>query len=124
MLKFTPALFRTSKNNKFTLRINAYFSVSATAEPKNVNLEANKPYEHQIKKEQVSNSRFNANSGNGIVAAAFASLRKENVNLENEIATPFTDNRVAEAKTVDELLSISGGNGVSRKHAFKVCLLV
>ncbi|GJQ84445.1 hypothetical protein Trydic_g15661 [Trypoxylus dichotomus] len=52
-----------------------------------------------------------------MVAAAFASLQKE---IPVEIDTPQTDRRISSAQTVNEILSISEGNSVSRKHALKV----
>lgn len=56
-----------------------------------------------------------------MVAAAFEAL-KSDVDLM-EIKTPKTDERVLKAQTIDELLLISEGTGVSRRHALKVCKL-
>lgn len=62
----------------------------------------------------------NANNNN-IVAAAFASLKLSNSCAE-EIATPKTDSRITKASSVNELLSLSEGNGTSRRHALQVKL--
>ncbi|XP_064213833.1 FAST kinase domain-containing protein 4 isoform X1 [Tribolium castaneum] len=52
-------------------------------------------------------------SQNNMVAAVFASL-------QNEVKTPLTDDKISKASDINELLSISEGSGVSRKHALKV----
>ncbi|XP_023029568.2 FAST kinase domain-containing protein 4 isoform X1 [Leptinotarsa decemlineata] len=51
-----------------------------------------------------------------MVAEVFASLNSE----ENTLRTPYTDARLEKAKNIDELLSVSQGNGVSTRHALKV----
>ncbi|KAG5882845.1 hypothetical protein JTB14_022356 [Gonioctena quinquepunctata] len=51
-----------------------------------------------------------------MVAEVFASLHSES----NKVHTPYTDSRLDKATTVDELLSVSEGNGVSTRHALKV----
>ncbi|KAL3270783.1 hypothetical protein HHI36_021307 [Cryptolaemus montrouzieri] len=55
-----------------------------------------------------------------IVAAAFASLHNKPIEDEIQINTPNTDQRVANATTVEQLLSISDGEGVSRRLALKI----
>lgn len=56
---------------------------------------------------------------NNMVAAVFASLQNE---TQSHIETPQTDSRISSAGTVNELLSISDGSFISRKHALKVDL--
>ncbi|CAG9824055.1 unnamed protein product [Phaedon cochleariae] len=53
---------------------------------------------------------------NSMVAAVFDSLKGEN----SQIKTPQTDSKLVEATTVGELLTVTDGNGVSRRHALKV----
>ncbi|XP_050499186.1 FAST kinase domain-containing protein 4 [Diabrotica virgifera virgifera] len=53
-----------------------------------------------------------------MVAAAFASLNSEEVN--SAIKTPQTDGKLSKATNIEELLSVSEGTGVSRRHALKV----
>lgn len=55
-----------------------------------------------------------------IVTAVFASLGKDNKNYATEISTPHTDQRISNATNVEELLSVSNGQGVSRRIALKI----
>ncbi|XP_018334275.2 uncharacterized protein LOC108743267 isoform X2 [Agrilus planipennis] len=56
-------------------------------------------------------------SKNPLVAAAFASLGSKAV---EEIKTPRTDERIKGAQTVEELLNLSEGSGLSRRFALKI----
>lgn len=100
MFKFSRALIRVSKSSGVFNRLN--YS-TASAELKN-----------------AETNRVSRSSTNNIVAAAFASLNMEPQTSASDIKTPFTDGKIEKAKTVDELLSVSNGNGVSRKTALKV----
>ncbi|XP_044764184.1 FAST kinase domain-containing protein 4 [Coccinella septempunctata] len=71
--------------------------------------------------EPISQSQYKAlKSKSKIVAAAFASLNKDSNKIEVEINTPHTDNKISNATNVDELLSVSNGEGVSRRLALKI----
>lgn len=108
---FTRVL-RSSKNNSVLspiIRFNPFTTVSP--EPKNIGSDID------IEENKVS-KKINTRQS-GIVAAAFASLQKETTHI---IKTPSTDDKLYKAKSVNELLSISEGNGVSRRHALKVRL--
>ncbi|XP_045467334.1 FAST kinase domain-containing protein 4 [Harmonia axyridis] len=61
----------------------------------------------------------NIRSRSRIVSAAFASLNDSN-KFEVDINTPHTDSKISNASTVDDLLSISKGEGVSRRIALKI----
>lgn len=72
----------------------------------------------EVQDEEPPKPRF-SKSQTGIVAAAFAALKPENADIDN-IRTPLTDEKLAGAKTVNQLLDISTGSGISRRHALKV----
>lgn len=57
-------------------------------------------------------------SNSAMVTAAFAALKS--ADDTTEIKTPQTDAKLANAQSINDLLSISDGVGVSRKHALKV----
>lgn len=67
---------------------------------------------------QPKNERNSKTKQYSMVAAAFASLNLEAKSAE--IQTPFTDKKISEAKSIDELLSLCNGTGVSRRYALKV----
>lgn len=120
MFKISSALVRSTKNNIAfggVIRLNLYSSVTSTAEAKNVQ---QPPQKDNTKKMSSSVSREKSIANHTIVAAAFASLQSESAIINNGIKTPFTDNKITQAQTVEELLSLSGGSGVSRRHALKV----
>jgi hypothetical protein len=75
-------------------------------------------FETEIEEEEGSKSRKYVKSHNSMVAAVFASLRPSNQDME--IKTPLTDDKISKATNIDELLSISEGTGISRRHALKV----
>lgn len=84
---------------------------SATiAEPKNIN---GQNVTHDEKPTEPHSKPTNR-----MIKTVFASIALED--SDNGIHTPFTDSKLLNAKSVDELLSISEGSGVSRKHAMKV----
>jgi len=97
MFKITRVLFRQKSFNLF-LTNHRYTTATPAAKPVEQN-------EIQAKK-------------NNLVAAAFASLNDANQRLDVE--TPFTDEKISKAQNVDDLLTISNGAGVSRRHALKV----
>lgn len=105
---FTRVIIRTSKNSSMLsplLRLNN-FSSTVSPEPKNVGTE--------IEENRQSGNEFFRR--NRIVEAAFASLQTN----KQDIKTPLTDNKLEQATTVDELLCVTEGNGVSRRHALRV----
>lgn len=104
---FTRVIIRTCKNKSVLLPIIRFNPVSTTVSPEpKSDIDDNVPAE-----------KYNGfMKRNRLVDAAFASLQNEN----SQIKTPSTDDKLAKAKSVDELLSVSGGNGVSRRHALKV----
>lgn len=108
MFHFTRALVRTAKDTLFIRVCNVSATVSSTsAELKNF-------------EEGETGIKFNQRgvSINPKVAAAFATLELDK--KKAIIETPFTDRRIQEAKDVNELLSISNGVGITRRHALKV----
>lgn len=121
MLKLSQIIVYSSKsmNRLPTLpRYNNFSSSFPTAELKNngqsTSTETFKNNVKQTTKKLVTNSKAN----NAMVAAAFASLQSEQ--SLPEIKTPFTDDKIIKSTGIDELLSISEGTGVSRRHALKV----
>lgn len=76
---------------------------------------------NQIEPVVEQSSRPGLSTRNNMVAAAFASLKSPDTGID--IRTPFTDGKISNAQNVNELLSISEGNGVSRRHALKVLFL-
>lgn len=115
MLKFTRIVQNTKGVVQNLSRI--HYSTASSVELKNVNSEDVKVSNDPASKNK--NPKSILQFRNSMVAAAFASLEKES---RNEIQTPQTDSQIASAKSVDELLAISQGNGVSRNHALKVKL--
>ncbi|KAK9693132.1 FAST kinase-like protein, subdomain 1 [Popillia japonica] len=113
MLKFTRIVQNTKGVVQNLSRI--HYSTASSVELKNVNSEDVKVSNDPASKNK--NPKSILQFRNSMVAAAFASLEKES---RNEIQTPQTDSQIASAKSVDELLAISQGNGVSRNHALKV----
>nr|CAH7741058.1 unnamed protein product [Callosobruchus chinensis] len=97
------------------------FSSSTSAELKNILISQNDmavsdgASEGKLQKSRVIYN--NVKPQNSMVAAAFASLHE---NHNSDIKTPFTDKKIDSAETTEELLSVSEGSGVSRKHALKV----
>lgn len=125
MLKFSQLLLRSSKNVAGVQNLIRLpnFSTATTATVQNVVLEndvANKAIPEQPKQSEISEKgAFIIKSGNAMVTAAFAALNSNDQG--NDIKTPQTDARLEKADSVNELLSVSDGVGVSRKHALKVC---
>lgn len=112
MLKFSQLILRYTKNSHPLLRYSSAPPIAEVKFPSNTDDTATitiGPKQTLAPNEKV---------GNHMVAAAFAALRSETTTIE--IQTPKTDEKVLKAQTVDELLSISEGTGISRRHALKV----
>lgn len=108
MYKLMQIFTRTSKNNSAVTSAVRLFSTPTTyAEVKNV-----EPNLDNEKQKYASNEQ---NKSRKTISAVFANLR----NSDN-ILTPLTDKRIIDAATVDELLSISEGIGITRRHILKV----
>ncbi|KAJ8962131.1 hypothetical protein NQ318_018088, partial [Aromia moschata] len=122
MIKISQIFIKCSKNvtNRLPSLViyNNVSSSISTAELKKIGpIESDE--EPNIKARRTINRQGGSpKSQNSMVAAAFASLQSAHNFLE--IKTPFTDKKITEATTIDELLSVSEGSGVSRRHAFKV----
>ncbi|XP_066150769.1 FAST kinase domain-containing protein 4 [Euwallacea fornicatus] len=111
MLNFYRNIFQHSKSLKRLPPLRSF--VSATiAEAKSVN-NATNPEEEKDKTSSTTPPKSNC-----MVKTVFASIQLQD--KDDQINTPFTDKKLETATTVDELLSISEGNGVSRRHALKV----
>ncbi|CAH0552712.1 unnamed protein product [Brassicogethes aeneus] len=116
MFKFSKILVNCTKNSG---RLPSISRINLSSSP--VVAEVKNPEGEDVPRSTVAKSNLNQKTQHSMVATAFASLNSENVNkINNEINTPHTDTKIASAKTIDEILSISEGNGVSRKHALKV----
>ncbi|XP_066248355.1 FAST kinase domain-containing protein 4 [Euwallacea similis] len=111
MLNFYRNIFQHSKSIK-RLRPLRSFASATIAETKSVNSTTN-PEEDKEKTSSATPPKPNC-----MIKTVFASIELQD--KADKIATPFTDNKLEAATTVDELLSISEGNGVSRRHALKV----
>ncbi|XP_018570435.1 protein TBRG4 isoform X2 [Anoplophora glabripennis] len=119
MLKLSHIIVTCSKTKsrlRTLVRFNNFSSSVPTAELKNNGHNSTESYigNQQTSKNPVINSKANS----AMVAAAFASLQSEHP--LPDIKTPFTDERITKATSIDEILSISEGTGVSRRHALKV----
>ncbi|CAH1176904.1 unnamed protein product [Phaedon cochleariae] len=116
MFQLTTMMTRSSKSCSvlpLLLRFNNYSSSSSFPELK---FTANQPSPdsgNSISSGKVFKGQRPINS---MVAAVFDSLKGEN----SQIKTPQTDSKLVEATTVGELLTVTDGNGVSRRHALKV----
>lgn len=86
------------------------FASSTAAEVNNVNSQS---FSEEENRPQLKHSKTH-----NMVRAAFASIHLEDNNWE--IRTPATDDKIKNAKSINDLLSISDGTGVSRRHALKV----
>lgn len=111
-MMFTRVVIRASKNNSVLLPLIRFNPVSTTVSPEPKNTGAESDIDDNVPADKVNGFM----KRNLLVNAAFASLQNEN----SQIKTPSTDDKLGTAKTVDELLSVSEGNGVSRRHALKV----
>ncbi|KAF2900520.1 hypothetical protein ILUMI_05669 [Ignelater luminosus] len=124
MFKITYNLIRYTKSSsgisQGLLWFNNFSSVPNTATVRSVETDVTNETNMQSKKKlnNLEHPLAPPKSYNALVSAAFASLRSENP--LSDIKTPFTDGRISKATTADELLSISEGSGVSRRHALKV----
>lgn len=124
MLKLSQLLLRSSKNAVAVQNLirTSNFSSATTATAQNVSLEnelASKGIQEQGKPaEKPDREPYVIKSSNVMVTAAFAALKSEDAT--SEIKTPQTDAKLASSQSVKELLSVSDGVGVSRKHALKV----
>ncbi|KRT82285.1 hypothetical protein AMK59_4360 [Oryctes borbonicus] len=115
MLKFTRIIQATKSAVNIQNLVRIHYSTASNVELKNIDPENGSV---STKTEPINKSRKQTPPfRNSMVAAAFASLEKE---TQTEIETPQTDKRIASATTINEILSISEGNTVSRKHALKV----
>ncbi|KAH1019141.1 FAST kinase domain-containing protein 4 [Dendroctonus ponderosae] len=86
----------------------AAFASAGIAEAKN-NTEEEK---------QAQARRPSVEKGSSIVKTVFASIQLHD--SSDDIQTPFTDSKLLKAQTVNELLTITDGTGISRKHALQV----
>lgn len=112
MLKFSQFVLRASKNAVAFQNL-ARLSSLPSASAQNISIES------EVKTStQAEATTFTLKSSNAIVTAAFAALKSEDDG--SEIKTPQTDAKLANAQSVNDLLGISDGVGVSRKHALKV----
>lgn len=116
MLKFPQLIIRYSKNSSNIFSLLRYSSSPTIAEVKFQTSTDDTPAitvgpKHNLTAPGKINSQM--------VAAAFEAL-KSDVDIM-EIKTPKTDERVLKAQSINELLSISEGTGISRRHALKVC---
>lgn len=132
MLKLCVTLARVSRTgivSQATLRLNNFSSALPTAAR---NVESDSAPSEAAEKQGTDNQGALGKNGaplnmtftNTMVAAAFASLKSDSKSSDPEISTPLTDRRITNATTIDQLLSISDGTGVSRRHALKVSMLV
>lgn len=120
MFKVTRTLSHYTKSSTVQqlLHLSKFSSAPITAAIRNVELDR----EIEIKKQQSDiphNLKPNKET-NGLVAAAFASLRDSTVNISSSL----TDESIGKAATVGELLSIADESGISRKRALKVVSLL
>lgn len=131
MFKFSRTLITTSKNKSVLhsfLKCNQFSSASVEVRKvQHLSSESADSHEDQssIRKTKVltEQGRKPLSANKNMVAAAFASLKSDNSAIKSEILTPNTDNRIAQATTINELLSLSEGNGTSRRHALQVQVL-
>jgi hypothetical protein len=117
MFKLTQTILtklRSNNANVSVMKCEKYLK-STIAEAKNTQPNV---FETEMEEEQGSKLRKYVKSHNSMVAAVFASLRPSNQDME--IKTPLTDDKISKATNIDELLSISEGTGISRRHALKV----
>ncbi|XP_076250695.1 FAST kinase domain-containing protein 4 [Rhynchophorus ferrugineus] len=68
----------------------------------------------EVDKTVITKSSTSPKNRANLVKVAFASIQRD------EGLTPATDEKIKKANTIDELLSISQGSGISRQHALKV----
>lgn len=125
MLKFSQLVLRSSKSAagfQNLARLSSFPSASTVPAQNAIENEVeNKPISAEVKQTDKTNvNKFLLKSSNAMVTAAFASINADDDS--NEIKTPQTDAKLASAKSVNDILSISDGVGVSRKHALKVCI--
>lgn len=107
------------------MRINKYTTTVEVRKIQNISSESSDLNENKtiVKPNVGQQKRTNNNSTNNIVAAAFASLKSDTKTVSSEIETPITDTRINKATTINELLSISEGIGISRRHALQVLII-
>lgn len=129
MFKFSKTLICNTKNNKIIHNITTFNKyLTSTVEVRkvqNTQSESNESndYSNNTTPSKVSSQTVNRatnSASNNMVAAAFASLKINEPLKSNNIPTPQTDQRLATATNVNDLLSISSGSGVSRRHALQV----
>lgn len=120
MLTFSRLLTRHSKTCGMlpVLRLNNYSSSSVTPELKPVN-SSQMEKESGLLQNGLSKSVLYPKSESPMVAAAFASLNSQTT---DDIKTPIFDDKIKKATTVEEVLTLSEGSGISRKHALRVSL--
>ncbi|KAL1509485.1 hypothetical protein ABEB36_004210 [Hypothenemus hampei] len=112
---YKSIILQQSKSIKWIPSLTWYngFASATIAEVKNINTsslsEEDKPVGVQSK---------GIGKDHKMIKSVFASLQIQD--KSSDIQTPFTDNKLVNAQTIDELLSVSQGTGVSRKHALKV----
>lgn len=117
MLKFSQFVLRAPKNAVALQTLTARLSSLPSANAQNISIESEvKTTTQEVKSTETGS--FTLKSSNAIVTAAFAALKTEDDGVE--IKTPQTDAKLTNAQSVNDLLAISEGVGVSRKHALKV----
>lgn len=115
MLNFYQNILRHSRNVKGLSPLTRHSAFASTiAEAKTVStpntLEEDKPTLNAVKDP--------TKKGHHMIKSVFASIELKD--KSGDIETPLTDQKLENSTTVDELLSVSVGSGVSRKHALKV----
>lgn len=118
MLKITNVIQRNCKNNGLLsfIKFNN-FSSSSPELKKTIKNSLSEQNEALINKNDIRKPEQISLTHKSMIAAAFASL---NSNENSDIKTPQTDGKLLNAGNVEELLSVSEGSGVSRRHALKV----
>lgn len=118
MFKLSNILLRCPKNSQTLIRISPFSSATTATAHNILEGEVKSIGEQQRASEKPDKERFVLKSSNSMVTAAFAALKSDVSG--GDIKTPQTDAKLAQATTINELLLVSEGTGVSRKHALKV----
>lgn len=105
-------VIRTSKNTSVYSSLLRFNTISSTVSPEVKTTLTDSDIDENVQIKRYDSKR------NKIIEAAFASLQVQRKELG--IKTPFTDDKLEKASDINQLLAISEGSGVSRKHALKV----
>ncbi|KAF5305169.1 hypothetical protein FQR65_LT07787 [Abscondita terminalis] len=114
MFKITQNITRYAKSNGGAHFLRFNYSASATKAATIRNVEQ----EDSIAETKKINSKTTNKDQNSLVAAAFASLKKDG----HKVSSP--EIKLSETSTVEDLLSMADENSVSRKHALKIISLL